>query len=120
MPQCQSRPICELMYVEEGIMPSHQNREKNCVVYQVVGSSMPLVGDHQAEDRQLIADVVITKLNQAMSQNPKRPTTIQPSQVDNHNFYPSDLIHMGMFYNTESYFFPFCYMTNQSRRHFTK
>ncbi|XP_062872226.1 synapsin-2a [Trichomycterus rosablanca] len=49
-------------------------------ITEVVGSSMPLVGDHQAEDRQLIAEMVITRMNQAMSQNPKRPTTIQPSQ----------------------------------------
>ncbi|XP_027015270.2 synapsin-2a [Tachysurus fulvidraco] len=49
-------------------------------ITEVVGSAMPLVGDHQAEDRQLIADLVLTRMNQAMSQNPKRPTTIQPSQ----------------------------------------
>ncbi|KAF4077823.1 hypothetical protein AMELA_G00192480 [Ameiurus melas] len=51
-------------------------------IAEVVGSSMPLVGDYQAEDRQLIADLVITRMNQIMSQNPKRPTTIQPSQND--------------------------------------
>ncbi|KAI5616406.1 synapsin-2, partial [Silurus asotus] len=49
-------------------------------ITEVVGSSMPLVGDHQSEDRLLIADVVITRMNQVLSQNPKRPTTIQPSQ----------------------------------------
>ncbi|KAI4892289.1 hypothetical protein NFI96_026409 [Prochilodus magdalenae] len=49
-------------------------------ITDLVGSSMPLVGDHQAEDRQLIADMVIARMNQAMAQNPKRPTTIQPSQ----------------------------------------
>ncbi|KAK3518431.1 hypothetical protein QTP70_000627 [Hemibagrus guttatus] len=49
-------------------------------ITEVVSSAMPLVGDHQAEDRQLIADLVLTRMNQAMSQNPKRPTTIQPSQ----------------------------------------
>ncbi|XP_017553764.2 synapsin-2a [Pygocentrus nattereri] len=49
-------------------------------ITDVVGSSMPLVGDHQAEDRQLIADMVIANMNQAVAQNPKRPTTIQPSQ----------------------------------------
>lgn len=46
-----------------------------------MGSSMPLVGDHQAEDQQLIADMVIAKMNRVMAQNPKRPTAIQPKQV---------------------------------------
>ena len=46
---------------------------------------MPLVGEHQAEDRQLIADMVLVKMNQLAekppSNSPQRPTTIQPSQV---------------------------------------
>lgn len=51
---------------------------------QVVGSSMPLVGEHQAEDRQLIADMVLTAMNQSAENEAnalQRPTTIQPSQV---------------------------------------
>ena len=52
---------------------------------QVVGSSMPLVEEHQAEDRQLIADMVLVKMNQLAEKPPanppQRPTTIQPSQV---------------------------------------
>ena len=51
---------------------------------QVVGSSMPLVGEHQAEDRQLIADMVLSAMNRAAEKEanaPQRPTTIQPSQV---------------------------------------
>lgn len=54
-----------------------------CLV-QVVGSSMPLVGEHQAEDRQLIADMVLAKMDQLAEKAanaPQRPTTIQPSQV---------------------------------------
>lgn len=53
-------------------------------VVQVVGSAMPLVGEHQAEDRQLIADMVLVQMNQAAENEanaPQRPTTIQPSQV---------------------------------------
>lgn len=54
------------------------------LVLQVVGSSMPLVGEHQAEDRQLIADMVLAEMNQLAEKEanaPQRPTTMQPSQV---------------------------------------
>lgn len=42
---------------------------------------MPLEGERQAEDQQLIADMVIAKMNHVMAQNPKRPTAIQPKLV---------------------------------------
>ncbi|XP_029011254.1 synapsin-2a [Betta splendens] len=52
-------------------------------ITEVVGSAMPLVGEHQAEDRQLIADMVLAKMSQSAEKDataPQRPTTIQPSQ----------------------------------------
>lgn len=48
---------------------------------------MPLVGEHQAEDRQLIADMVLADMNQLAEKEanaPQRPTTMQPSQVWHH------------------------------------
>uniref|UniRef100_A0A8D3EB09 Synapsin-1 n=1 Tax=Scophthalmus maximus TaxID=52904 RepID=A0A8D3EB09_SCOMX len=52
-------------------------------ITEVAGSSMPLVGEHQAEDRQLIADMTLARMNQLAENEanaPQRPTTVQPSQ----------------------------------------
>ena len=52
---------------------------------QVMDCSMPLIREHQVEDRQLITELVISKMNQLLSRtpvlSPQRPLTTQQPQV---------------------------------------
>ncbi|XP_039626816.1 synapsin-2b [Polypterus senegalus] len=53
-------------------------------ITEVIGSSMQLIGEHQAEDRQLIADMVVAKMNQVLSRtanaSPQRSISTQQPQ----------------------------------------
>ncbi|XP_063283006.1 synapsin-2 [Pelobates fuscus] len=66
-----------------GVKIVHGKDGKDYVI-EVMDCTMPIIGEHQVEDRQLIADLVVNKMNQILPKSPipspQRPTATQQPQ----------------------------------------
>lgn len=66
-----------------------------CVSHQVMDSSMPLIGEHVEEDRQLVADLVVAKMTQHVqmtsptSSLPRTQVCTEKHQTHLVNIYPT-------------------------------
>ncbi|XP_075431061.1 synapsin-2 isoform X2 [Ascaphus truei] len=53
-------------------------------IIEIMDCTMPIIGEHQVEDRQLVADLVVNKMNQTLPKtpipSPLRPTATQQPQ----------------------------------------
>ncbi|KAG8438704.1 hypothetical protein GDO86_005046 [Hymenochirus boettgeri] len=55
----------------------HSKEGKDYII-EVMDSSMPLIGEHVEEDRQLVADLVIAKMTQYLQTKPQDPSPARP------------------------------------------